>query len=295
MQPEPSFPSVTDSPAARNAQMAADQAAELPPEKIDPNLFYIPQLYNRYTPNEHSTWRVLAERRLPLLQSEIFSDGWRMIRSLDIPVKRIPNIDDLTIGRECNLGEGLILADGSGYTGLNASLKSTGWTFCPVPGYLPLRSFCACLVNRQLPTSVDLRAPQTLKSHGMPDIFSDITGHAAFIADPALEESLMTLASKILNCRDDETLAKLGRVYWFTFVNGLVTEGGQNKVYGSNLVGNALDSVRALSAGQPGGPELLPFDLERISQTEFQPEVPGSTFFVLDCFERLRDALRGWQ
>jgi hypothetical protein len=34
--------------------------------------------------------------------------------------------------------------------------------------------------------------------------------------------------------------------------------------------------------------------IKRISETEFAVDKPISTFFALDCFERLRDALKSW-
>ncbi|MGA1709329.1 MAG: hypothetical protein ACO4CI_11650, partial [Phycisphaerales bacterium] len=141
-----------DDTQARAAQEYANHFGE--PGYHDPSNLYIDQRYEGYTAENQETWQILFDRQMAYLAthaSKTYLDGAKLI---NLRRERIPPLADI-----------------------NARLKPmTGWQSRGVPGYLPAKSFFACLSRREFPTTIVIRPKESIDYLPEPDIFHDIFG-----------------------------------------------------------------------------------------------------------------------
>jgi len=294
MRSDINYNNIIDGADFERAQAAADAAADLPAERIDPSGFYVEQLYDRYTDENHDVWRAMYERRWEVLErqaSNTFIAGLRAIRLLP---DRVP----LLFGRAPHPSK-----PGETIKGINEYLRPlTGWQSRGVPGYLPAKAFFACLSRREFPTTIVIRPREKMDYLPEPDIFHDVFGHVPLHADPVFAEFLQTYGKAALHAGDEHTEA-LARLFWFTVEFGLIREDGRLKIYGSGLVSSHGESEHALTApeaakganlqpsDQSGKLERRPFDMERVIETAFEIDHYQPVLYVLESFEQLRDAM----
>jgi len=251
------------------AQAAADAAAHLPADQIDPSRFYVTQDFDRYTDENHEVWATLASRRLESLDaqaSDVFLDGLRL---LGLDEHHVPNLKDV-----------------------NAKLKPlTGWQSRAVPGYLPAKAFFACLSRREFPTTITIRPKELMSYLPEPDIFHDVFGHVPLHADPVFADFLKTYGMAALHCDDPYHVERLARLFWFTVEFGLIRERGEIKLYGSGLISSLGESFHALESPAV---DRRPFDLDRVCETHFEIDHYQPILYVLESFEQLRDAMNDY-
>lgn len=263
------YSDVINSEEARNAQKAADTAADLPSDQIDTSKFYITQHHDRYTEENHEVWRTLTRRRLESLEaqaSDVFLEGMRLLK---LDQDRVPDL-----------------------TYVNDTLRAlTGWQSRPVPGYLPAKSFFSCLARREFPTTITIRPIELIDYLPEPDIFHDVFGHVPLHADPIFAEFLQTYGKAALHAETPEHVERLGRLFWFTVEFGLIKERGQTKLYGSGLISSLGESFHALESPFV---DRRPFDLARVCDTPFQIDHYQPILYVLESFEQLRDAMNSY-
>jgi len=191
--------------------------------------------------------------------------------------------------------------------GINEYLRPlTGWQSRGVPGYLPAKSFFACLAHREFPTTIVIRPREQMDYLPEPDIFHDVFGHVPLHADPVFADFLQTYGKAALHTDDPYHIERLGRLFWFTVEFGLIKEDGRLKIYGSGLISSHGESEHALTAPEaPKGANLAPsdtsgkverrpFDLERVCGTEFEIDHYQPILYVLESFEQLRDAMNSY-
>lgn len=253
---------------AQLAQAAADAAANLPADQINPDDFFMPQHWERYSEENHETWRRLYAKRIDSLRdqaSNVFLTGFD---AFGLPSDRVPELSTV-----------------------NAVLSATtGWQSRPVPGYLPAKSFFACLAQRKFPTTITIRPPDELDYLPEPDIFHDVFGHVPLHADPVFAEFLQTYGKAALHAGTEHE-TPLARLFWFTVEFGLIHEDGRLKIYGSGLMSSVGESNWALHGDGARQPERRPFDLDKICATHFEIDHYQPLYYVLESFEQLRDAM----
>ncbi len=304
------YNNIIDSDEARLAQSWADKAPETPAGEINADKFYITQQYHKYTRDNHEVWRDLFNRRWSVLSQQVsrtFIDGLKVLK---LTGERIPNLEDLTLDRDCEGCDGQILKAGTRLTGINTYLKAVSdWSSYGVPGYLPAKAFFACLAQREFPTTVLIRPREVMDYLPEPDIFHDVFGHVPLHASRVFADFLQTYGKAALLCEDPEHIERLGRLFWFTVEFGLIKEDGRVKVYGSGLVSSHAESAYSLTGAwekTPDGPqsatpcstrdvpEWRPFDLERVCSTPFDIDHYQPIYYVLESFEQLRDAMNDY-
>lgn len=298
------YNNIIDSDEARLAQAAADFAPSQPASEIDASKFYITQQYHLYTQADHEVWRDLFDRRWAVLEEQVsrtFIDGLKILR---LSRERLPLLCDTVLDRDCTLADGVVLKKGTRLEGINRYLSEvSNWASYGVPGYLPAKSFFACLAQRQFPTTVLIRPREVMDYLPEPDIFHDVFGHVPLHASRVFADFLQTYGRAALECDDEYHVKRLGRLFWFTVEFGLIRENGQTKVYGSGLVSSHGESEYSLKGqwerkGRPAPDcvqrevaEWRPFDLDRVCDTDFEIDHYQPIYYVLESFEQLRDAM----
>lgn len=299
------YNNIIDSDEARVAQAAADKAPELPHDQIDASKFYITQGYEKYTRENHEVWRELFNRRWNVLEEQVsrtFIDGLKILR---LSPDRLPLLNNYVLPVDCETTDGVILKKGTKLEGINRYLgEVSDWASYGVPGYLPAKSFFACLAARQFPTTVLIRPRDVMDYLPEPDIFHDVFGHVPLHASRVFADFLQTYGRAALLCDDPVHIERLGRLFWFTVEFGLIREDDKVKLYGSGLVSSHGEAAYALKGtweqkGKPGAEpcstretaEWRPFDLERVCSTPFEIDHYQPIYYVLESFEQLRDAM----
>lgn len=307
MQPTIKYNNIIDSDEAKLAQAAADAAPSMPADSIDQRKFYITQQYHKYTREDHEVWRDLYDRRWTVLEQQVsrtFLDG---IAVLKMSRDRIPLLCDQVLAADCTIAGGEVLKKGTKLQGINNYLgEVSDWASYGVPGYLPAKSFFACLAARQFPTTVLIRPREVMDYLPEPDIFHDVFGHVPLHASRVFADFLQTYGRAALLCEDPEHIERLGRLFWFTVEFGLIKEDGKVKVYGSGLVSSHGEAAYSLEgqwekkgANTPDCTERpvaewRPFDLDRVCSTNFEINHYQPIYYVLESFEQLRDAMNSY-
>ena len=251
------------------AQAAADFAATLPPEEIDPESFFMPQHWERYSEANHDVWRRLYDQRIDSLREQASNTFLAGFDAFNLPSDKVPNLDQVNA----------VLAD------------ATGWQSRPVPGYLPAKAFFAFLARREFPTTITVRPKTQMDYLPEPDIIHDVFGHVPLHADPVFADFLQTYGKAALFAATDEHMERLARLFWFTVEFGLVKEDGRLKGYGSGLMSSIGESFHSLESPNV---ERRPFELERVCDTPFQIDHYQPILYVLESFEQLRDAMNDY-
>jgi phenylalanine-4-hydroxylase len=286
MRADIEYNNIIDGDEFKRAQAAADESADLPEDRIDPEKFYVTQLYERYSEENHRVWKVMYEKRWAKLEEQASNTFIAGLRAINLVPDRVP----LLFG-EVDHPE----KPGVKVRGINEFLRPlTGWQSRGVPGYLPAKAFFACLSRREFPTTVIVRPESKMDYLPEPDIFHDVFGHVPLHADPVFADFLQTYGKAALHTNDPHHIERLGRLFWFTVEFGLIHEEGRLKIYGSGLISSHGESAHALEAPEGRGEgkvERRAFDLDRVCETTFEIDHYQPILYVLDSFEQLRDAM----
>ena len=226
----------------------------------------VEQQWQEYRPADHLTWATLYRRRMPELErtaSRVFLGG---ARAIGLDPERIPRLDLMN----------------------HRLRRRTGWSAVPVGGFLPAEEFFASLARRRFPTTVTIRAPDSLEYTPAPDIFHDVFGHVPMHADPVFAAFLQRFGALAADPPEGVTTEQLARLFWFTVEFGLVREGGAIRLYGSGLISSSAEAAHAL------GPdcEQRPFDLEEVLHQPFEIDRLQPVLYVVESFAWLFEAVR---
>ena len=259
-----------DGPEGRAAQEYANHFGEA--GFADITKVYIEQHYQGYSEENQTSWRTLYDQQMAYLTAHASSVYLNGARSINLVRDHIPSLQ--------------------GPQSVNHFLqKLTGWQSRAVPGYLPAKTFFACLARREFPTTVVIRPKESLHYLPEPDIFHDIFGHVPLHADPVFADFLQTYGRAALLTNDPYHTERLARLFWFTVEFGLIREEGQIKLYGSGLISSPGESVHALNSSEV---ERRPFDLDTVCNTSFEIDHYQPILYVLESFQQLRDAMNSY-
>jgi phenylalanine-4-hydroxylase len=231
------------------------------PSPLPADLPRAAQRWDAYTDEDHAVWALLHARRMATLRgtgSRVFLDG---ADAIGLRADRVPDLAEV-----------------------NARLRAaTGWSALPVAGFVPARTFFACLAARRFPTTVAVRPRAQLDYLPEPDVFHDVFGHVPLHADPVFADFLQRFGALAAAAETEEDTARMARLFWFTVEFGLVREAGRVKVYGSGLISSHDDAANAL------GPacERRPFSLDAVFAQPFAIDRLQDVLFVIDSFDQL--------
>ncbi len=219
-----------------------------------------------YKPEEHRVWQGVLQALAPLharYACKGFRDAWP---ALKFPTDRIPQLSEIS-----------------------ATLKrATGFSYEPVAGLMSPREFMERLADRTFLATQYMRHPSAPLYTPEPDVVHELVGHAPSLIDERYAR-INALFGDATKATDDAQVEQLIRTYWFCLEFGLVREGGDVKAVGAGLLS---------SFGELGRFEreatLLPFDLQRIAQTPFDPTQYQGTLFVADSEDALLGQLTVW-
>jgi phenylalanine-4-hydroxylase len=218
-----------------------------------------------YTDEEHGVWQTVATK-LEEIQAKRASQFYLDAKQdLGITNDRIPQISEL-----------------------NKRLHETsGFKLAPIEGLVETRAFLSLLSHRTMLCTQYIRHASRPEYTPEPDIVHEAIGHIPMFTNKNFAEfsSYIGEGAKIAN---DQQLAELGRLYWFTVEFGLKEEHGELKAYGAGL----LSSFGELEHAFSDAVERRPFDLQTVINHEFTYSDMQKVLYVIPSYSYLKDVTR---
>jgi phenylalanine-4-hydroxylase len=210
-----------------------------------------------YTSEEHAVWRTVLARLAPLHARYACEAVHDAASRFPIARDHIPQLADVS----------------------QAIARETGFTLAPVAGLVPSREFLGALGRGVFLATQYVRHPSRPLYTPEPDVIHELVGHAATLADPTFARLSRAFGEAAFRA-DDAGIAKIERLYWHTLEFGVVRERGHLKVCGAGL----LSSVGEIERFQRDA-RLLPFDIEAIIRSPYDPAGYQDLLFVAESFE----------
>ena len=233
-----------------------------PPKPSGANDWTIDQDWQRYTPQDHATWKTLFERQSKLLPGRACDEFVQGMLDLPIGAEQIPDFRRLS----------------------DVLMKQTGWQVVAVPGLVPDEVFFDHLAHRRFPAGQFIRQPHELDYLEEPDVFHDVFGHVPMLMNPAIADYIQAYGVGGLRAQKLGVLDRLARVYWYTVEFGLVQQKDGLRIYGAGIASSASESLFAL---QDPSPNRIGFELSRVMRTQYRIDDFQESYFVLNQLDEL--------
>ena len=232
---------------------------------------FIHQPYDQYSQENHATWRRLYARMLPKWERFANDRFLQGIQSLCLDPARVPKLEDVN----------------------RFLCPLTGFQAKAVSGYIPAFLFFDCLRNRAFPTTVTIRAADSLDYLPEPDIFHDIAGHVPMHTDLAFADTLVRFGecahTAVEIARHDlsrltSIIRAMARFFWFTVEFGLMRSRGGLRAYGSGLLSSFGELEHALTSPAV---QRYPAQIEWMVNQNFEIHHYQPLLFIVDGFGHL--------
>jgi phenylalanine-4-hydroxylase len=216
-----------------------------------------------YSDIEHGTWATVCRE---------LGDAWRdtacrsfldAVDALALPRDHVPQLTDVT----------------------KRLRPLTGFTYLPVAGLAPLRTFYRSFGDRVFWSTQYLRHHSTPLYTPEPDLCHEVLGHAHQLADPRLAALYMAVADTVEQVESADALAFLSRIFWFTMEFGVVYEQGRLRAYGAGLL-SSFGELHAFRNAEIRDVNWAAMGTQTYDITHYQP-----VLYAVPSIEWLVDAL----
>lgn len=228
--------------------------------------YTVTQQWQRYTDDEHDIWRVLWERQIALAATHAAPEFERGIKLLATRPDRIPRFEETSDVLE----------------------RCTGWRIVAVPGLIPEREFFQHLAHRHFPVTVWIRRRDELDYLVEPDLFHDFFGHVPLLTEPAFADFVAAYGRLGPLAERHGALGMMARLYWYMVEFGLIQTDTGLRAYGAGMLSSAGETRHCLESPEPN---RIAFELERVLRTGYMIDKFQKTYFVIERYEQLFQAV----
>lgn len=227
--------------------------------------------WNKYTPEDHTTWSTLFKHQTKLLEDRAYSKYLVGLKLLHIPNHQIPKFDEIN----------------------KQLIGLTGWTIAPVTELIPGRLFFELLSQRRFPVGTFIRKPNQLDYIEEPDVFHDLFGHVPILSHPVFANFMEKFGHVGVQAIDKGFEVAMTRLYWFTVEFGLIKDSQGLSIYGGGILSSKGETIFSLDSDVPN---RIEFDPVRIMRSKFRIDEYQKNYFVINSFEELFDSIsEGWE
>lgn len=218
-----------------------------------------------YTDVENAVWRSVWDHLTPLHAARAVREWRAAAERLDLDRDRVPQ-----------LGE------------VNELTRHPGIEMLPVAGLIAAQGFLTALGRGVF------RSTQYMRHHSMPlytpepDVIHELVGHATSFLAPEIVHLSRAFGEAALRA-DAATMSQLERLYWYTLEFGVALEDGEVKAYGAGLL-SSYGELGELGARA----QLMPFDLEVMAHTPYDPTDYQKILFIAPSFADMVRQLERW-
>jgi phenylalanine-4-hydroxylase len=213
-----------------------------------------------YTQVEHDVWRRIWDHLGPLHDARACRAYREAAARVSLDRERIPQLAHV-----------------------NSVIRPMhGFSMLPVAGLVSARTFL-----RYLGRDVFL-STQYMRHHSRPlytpepDVVHELVGHAATFASPEFAALNRAFGRAADHARDDASLSRIDRLYWFTMEFGVVEEAGGAKAVGAGLLSSFGELERFENSA-----DLATFDVDQIVATPYDPTDYQKRLFIAPSFEAM--------
>ncbi len=216
----------------RRSEIAAAALAWRPGERV-------PRI--DYHADEQEVWRTVWRELAPLHERFAASEYRAALAHLDLPVDRVPGLDEVSA----------------------RLVTSSGWSYVPAAGLVDLRTFYAALGDRIFHSTQYVRHPAMPLYTPEPDIVHEVIGHGHLLATPTFGELHRRAGAAAIRLRDESSLRFLSRVFWFSLEFGVVIEDGALRAYGAGILSSSGELAQFQAM------QLRPLDLREMGTVDY--------------------------
>lgn len=227
---------------------------------------FIEQAPDSYSADDHDVWAALCSRQRDALRGKACPQFYAGLDRIALDFSRVPRLNDIN----------------------ERIAPITGWNAVAVPGYIDSRYFFQCLQQQVYPTTISIRTREMMDYIEEPDIFHDVFGHVALMADPEYGQLMQQFGSIHDVITTDQDLLEMTRLFWFTIEFGLIRNDDEIKILGSGLLSSPGEAVHCLSDKV----KRRPFRLAEVIAQPFRIDVFQDVLFVAESIEQLIEAGR---
>lgn len=175
------------------------------------------------------------------------------------------------------------------FTEINAQIQPlTDFRLMPVAGLVTPGAFLRELGRGVFLSTQYMRHASAPLYTPEPDVVHEMIGHAVGLANADFALLNRRFGEVAMTLPDSE-LEPLIRAYWYALEFGVVRDAGALKVFGAGLLSSFGECGRFETAA-----ELVPFDLDVMAQTPFDPTDYQRTLFVAPSFDAMKHELLAW-
>jgi phenylalanine-4-hydroxylase len=242
---------------ARRNQIAAAALAwdpADPPPRID------------YTDEENEVWRTVCRELGPKHDHLAVSEFREAVARVGLPHDRVPQLDEVT-ARVAPL---------------------SGWRYVPAAGLVPLREFYGSLEHKTFHSTQYLRHPAVPLYTPEPDIIHEVIGHGHLLATPTFGELHRAAGEATNRLRDEDNVAFLSKVFWFSLEFGVVVEDGELRAYGAGILSSygEIDEFRTM--------EHRPLDIVEMGTLEYDITHYQPVLYRAESIDEVVDKVGGF-
>lgn len=223
--------------------------------------------YPDYPSSDQETWQYLFKRQNSLIETRACSEYLMGQKKLQITSDKIPQLSTLSAK-------------------LHAA---TSWQVARIPGLLHEEDFFSLLQKKIFPSTDYIRGKDELDYTPAPDLFHDIYGHMPLITIQSFANFYQHFA-KIAASAEGPNRRRLERIYWFTVEFGLIKTAQGIRVFGAGI----LSSPEEIEYSLTDKVEKIPFDLNIVSETEYDVWHLQEKLFVINSFDELENSFYQW-
>ena len=219
-----------------------------------------------YTDEEHEVWRTVMRELGPKHEHLAIAEFNEAVAALDLPTGHAPGLDEISDRLE----------------------PLTGFRYVPAPGLVGLREFYGDLADRRFHSTQYLRhAAQPLYTPE-PDMIHEVVGHGHLLATPTFSELHRLTGEATRRLEDDDNLAVLSRVFWFTVEFGVVVEDGELRAYGAGILSSygEIDEFRDM--------EHRPLDIAEMGTTAYDITHYQPVLYRAESLDEVRAVVGGF-
>ena len=220
-----------------------------------------------YTPEEHGVWREVWRNLAPLHARYACREYLDALRRVSFSHDRITQLAEV-----------------------NSVIEPLhGFRMLPVAGLVTAGAFLSRLADGVFLSTQYMRHASVPLYTPEPDVVHELVGHAATFADERLVALNRAFGEATLRAAGEEMIERIGRLYWYTLEFGVVRERGEIKVYGAGLL-SSFGELGRFESEEP----LLPWNVETIANTPYDPTHYQENLFVAPAFDAVVDDVIRW-
>jgi phenylalanine-4-hydroxylase len=219
-----------------------------------------------YTTEEQEVWRTVCTELQPKHDKYAVNEYREAIANVGLPHDHVPQLTEVTERVE----------------------PLTGWTYVPAAGLVPLREFYGSLEDKTFHSTQYLRHAAVPLYTPEPDIIHEVIGHGHLLATPTFGELHRAAGEATNRLRDEDNLAFLSKVFWFSLEFGVVYEDGELRAYGAGILSSygEIEEFRTM--------EHRPLDIVEMGTSEYDITHYQPVLYKADSIDQIKEVVGGF-